>query len=327
MDQPHLKLPADLLPALRCPGRPDLTLTLQGNMLVAGEGPDAVRFPVVDGTPVLINEANSVFRLDDFQPGGGVTTMDLRDEAVRLDTPVKRLKNMLRGLIPGRSRAVSPFRAPDAMQRVLAEKPEARILVVGAGDERFAAADMGHVVYTDVALAPDTQLIADCHDIPFADGTFDAVFAIAVLEHVADPFRCVAEMQRVLTPGGMVYSVTPFMQQVHMGRYDFTRFTSMGHRRLFRWFDQVEAGVANGPGMTVAWSLEYFFSTFSERPGTRSLLRTASRFLGWPFLLFDAGLARRRGANDCASAFFFFGRLREAPISDREIVDSYRGLN
>lgn len=327
MDQPKLKLPPDLHSVLRCPGRPDLPLKLEGNALVAQDGQTQLKFPVIDGTPVLINEKNSVFTLDDFQLGGGVTTMDLREESVRLDTPAKRLKDFMLGLIPEKSRHVSKFSASEALKRILADQPDARVLVVGAGDTRFGTDADANLVYTDVALAPDTQLIADCHDIPFANGTFDAVFAIAVLEHVADPLRCVAEMQRVLVPGGLVYATTPFMQQVHMGCYDFTRFTSIGHRRLFRWFDQIDSGVVNGPGMVVTWSLEYFLSTFSEKPGPRRVLCIVSRFLGWPFLLFDGILGHKRGANDCASAFYFFGRLRNTPISDREIVKSYRGLN
>ena len=34
-----------------------------------------------------------------------------------------------------------------------------------------------------------------------------------------------------------------------MGRYDFTRFTDLGHRRLLRKFEEVERGPIVGPGM------------------------------------------------------------------------------
>ena len=326
MNSTKLKLPPLFVSSLRRPGKPDIPLRLEGNTFVAGAGgPDEV-FPVIGGTPVLINEPNSVFRIRDFN-AQTVTTLDLREEHVRLDTPVKRFKSFLGKLTPSKSRSVSAFDERQALSYVLDENPDAKVLIVGAGEVRFGSGVDANIVYSDVALAPDTHLIADCHDLPFAKETFDAVIAVAVLEHVADPYRCVAEIQRVLKSHGYVYAVTPFMQQVHMGRYDFTRFTSMGHRRLFRWFDQVEAGVANGPGMAVGWSIEYFLSSFSEGAKSRRLLRTASRFIAWPFLLFDKGLARKRGAYDCASAFYFFGRLRPAPVTDREIVESYRGLN
>ena len=37
---------------------------------------------------------------------------------------------------------------------------------------------------------------------------------------------------------GIVYAETPFMQQVHEGAYDFTRYTVLGHRYLFKKFKQ-----------------------------------------------------------------------------------------
>ena len=322
-----LKLPAALVPHLRCPGKPELALVRDGDELVAfGEG-GPYRFPVINGTPVLIDEGNSVFRLSDFTQKSGVTTMDLRERAERLDTAGKKVREAINALIPPKSRSVTDFGSSAALEDVLKDKPDAKILVVGAGDARFASERDACIVYTDVALAPDTHMIADAHDIPFADGTFDAVLSIAVLEHVADPFRCAEEIRRVLVPGGRVYAITPFLQQVHMGRYDFTRFTAVGHRRLFRWFDEIRSGAANGPGMVVAWSIEYLFSTMAEGRVARSALRMFSRFLGWPFLMLDRWLARKRGVYDCASSYYFYGRLRETPIPDREIVETYRGLN
>lgn len=178
--------------------------------------------------------------------------MDLRPDRDPV-TPRRRVRSLVGGLIPEKSRAIPHFAAQDAIDSILEENASALILVIGAGDVRFRSGREADVVYTDVALGPDTGLVADAQDLPFIDETFDAVLAIAVLEHVADPFRAVAEMRRVLKPEGFVYSVTPFMQQVHMGRFDFTRFTALGHRRLFRWFDEVRAGVVNGPGMALAW--------------------------------------------------------------------------
>ena len=65
-------------------------------------------------------------------------------------------------------------------------------------------------------------------------------------------------MYRVLKYDGLVYAETPFMQQVHMGKYDFHRFTHLGHRRLFRDFSQIESGVMCGLGMALACGYYYF---------------------------------------------------------------------
>jgi hypothetical protein len=41
-------------------------------------------------------------------------------------------------------------------------------------------------------------------------------------------------------------------------------------------------------------------------------------------LLADGVLAKKAGAFDCASAYYFFGRRRETAITDRDVVAAYR---
>ncbi len=46
--------------------------------------------------------------------------------------------------------------------------------------------------------------VADVYRMPFDDGSFDVVFAHQVLQHLPDPVAALAEMRRVLRPGGLV---------------------------------------------------------------------------------------------------------------------------
>lgn len=46
--------------------------------------------------------------------------------------------------------------------------------------------------------------------LPFADGTFDTVFSCEVIEHLFDIQRYLAEMRRVLRPGGRLFLSTPY---------------------------------------------------------------------------------------------------------------------
>lgn len=46
--------------------------------------------------------------------------------------------------------------------------------------------------------------VADAYRLPFPNNSFDAVFAHAVLWHLREPVRALAEMRRVLRPGGIV---------------------------------------------------------------------------------------------------------------------------
>jgi len=44
--------------------------------------------------------------------------------------------------------------------------------------------------------------VADIRELPFADASFDAVYSMGTIEHFRDPERALAEMVRVLRPGG-----------------------------------------------------------------------------------------------------------------------------
>ncbi|MDF1522377.1 MAG: class I SAM-dependent methyltransferase [Trueperaceae bacterium] len=53
-----------------------------------------------------------------------------------------------------------------------------------------------------------TCLVADADALPFDDGAFDLVFANHMLYHVPDLPRAVAELRRVLRPGGRLVAAT-----------------------------------------------------------------------------------------------------------------------
>jgi ubiquinone/menaquinone biosynthesis C-methylase UbiE len=181
------------------------------------------------------------------------------------------------------------------------------------------------LVETDVSFGPRTQLICDAHDIPFQDGSFDGVVAQAVLEHVLDPYRCVEEIYRCLVPGGYVYVETPFMQQVHGGKYDFTRFTYLGHRRLFRHFDQLDGGVVGGPALALAWAYRYFLLSLVSGVRARAFMQAFARLTAFWLRFLDPLLLNNAGSFDAASAYFLLGRKSERTLSDRELLEMHRG--
>jgi len=50
---------------------------------------------------------------------------------------------------------------------------------------------------------------ADASNLPFPDGSFDAVISHQFIEHVADPGKVLGEMGRVVKPGGTVLLMSP----------------------------------------------------------------------------------------------------------------------
>jgi SAM-dependent methyltransferase len=73
----------------------------------------------------------------------------------------------------------------------------------------------------------------DVCDLPFRDGVFDAVVNIQVLEHIKEPHVCVAEMARVLKPGGQLILTTVQDWEIHQHPHDFFRYTKYGLEYLF----------------------------------------------------------------------------------------------
>jgi len=215
--------------------------------------------------------------------------------------------------------------------RTIADKNKsARVLVVGGGtishglqDELFQKNI--EIMETDVTFGPRTAVLCDAHDLPFAEEYFDGVIVQAVMEHVVDPIRCAKEIFRVLKFDGLVYSETPFMQQVHMGQYDFTRFTHLGHRRLFRQFEEIKSGIIGGPSMALSWSIKYFCLSFLSNRVLRLMATGLLNILLHGIIYFDLFLKNKSGAYDGASGFYFLGFKSPKVISDKELLLGYQG--
>lgn len=105
------------------------------------------------------------------------------------------------------------------------------VLNGGAGDRDFAHLVDGQVINQDIPwefARPDLDICSPLHEIPRPDNTFDAIVCIAVLEHVINPEECVAEMVRVLKPGGRMILSVPFLQPEHLVPTDYQRYTRDG---------------------------------------------------------------------------------------------------
>ena len=106
-----------------------------------------------------------------------------------------------------------------AFEAVAEVRPE-RVLEVGGGPGELAAriaAELGcRVTMLDISprmveLAQERGVdaqVGDAQELPFADGSFDCAVAAWMLFHVPDLGRGLAELARVLRPGGRLVAVT-----------------------------------------------------------------------------------------------------------------------
>jgi SAM-dependent methyltransferase len=85
--------------------------------------------------------------------------------------------------------------------------PEAALLAIVARASQIVGIDFDSAILEHPHL--NERVIASGYDLPFAPETFDVVSANMVMEHVGEPARLLAEVARVLKPGGRFVFVTP----------------------------------------------------------------------------------------------------------------------
>ena len=204
------------------------------------------------------------------------------------------------------------------------------ILVVGCGNqtqqlERHFPQANAVFVFCDIDKQADTDVFCDSHELSFKDGAFDGVISTAVLEHVLYPDKVISEIHRVLKKGAFIYSEIPFLQSVHEGAYDFTRFSMSGHRRLLEGFEEIDAGMVAGPGTALTWSIVDLSRSLSANRKISSLLSIAARFLFFWLKYFDFLAEKNPVALDAASCTYFYGVKIGNQTSPAEIIRRYEG--
>jgi SAM-dependent methyltransferase len=171
-----------------------------------------------------------------------------------------------------------------------------RVLVVGAGHDPYRqfllSAD--EIVTSDVSNDDgELDMVADIHNLPFDDESFDAIVALEVFEHLHNPVLAESEVRRVLTQRGVGLVSIPFLFRVHGDPMDFTRFTRNGLETLFKSFSEVQIT-----------ELGTRVHVISDIITTASKLLTPLRVINH-LLVAVSG----RGSKDCPSGYWI--RLRK----------------
>lgn len=109
------------------------------------------------------------------------------------------------------------------------------VLDVGSGDFLRYRDFFSFTAYD--TIEPDEKkhptVVGSAEQMPIADGAYDTVVSTQVLEHLAHPARAVAEMFRVLKPGGYAIITVPQWNELHEEPHDYWRYTPYGLRALF----------------------------------------------------------------------------------------------
>ena len=130
------------------------------------------------------------------------------------------------------------------------------------GDYSFGLPPAGaKVICVDIEAGPGVDLVADAHNMTeVEDNSVDCVVTISTLEHVRYPQKVVAEIHRILKPGGIVYINVPFMFPFHADPDDYYRFSHRGIDILCEAFERLDSGFDRGPASSMHHLSVHFFA-------------------------------------------------------------------
>ena len=270
-------------------------------------------FAMIDGIPVIISEENC----DTVCSAANVTSY--------LPRAPSRLSTVKRVLL-GRSETTR-INCETFVRQLKAKSDAPKVLVIGSGEKGSQTQSLWDdeaitIHGVDVYASPSVDAVCDGHYLPLASDYYDGVWIQAVLEHVVDPPVVVSEIHRVLKANGLVYAETPFMQQVHEGAYDFTRYTVLGHRYLFRDFTLIEMGGLRGTEVVLQWSFRYFVWAVTRSQKVGALVSLVSGVLLRPF----KRLTSAQSLHDGPSGVYFLGaRSDKTEVTHKELLAHYKG--
>jgi len=177
------------------------------------------------------------------------------------------------------------------LARMLSGRKKLRVLDAGCGSgwlsEMLAA--QGHDV-TAVDLGYDslkrasvrmksigkrvTFLNGDIYCLPLKDGSFDAVIASEIIEHLDRPLDAFAELARVLRPGGIAVVSTPYRETIEQTLCIHCNEKTPVNAHLNSFDKQKLESMFEASGLQVRT-----FSTFMSRPAERMGISGFSGFL------------------------------------------------
>ncbi|MEN8145198.1 MAG: methyltransferase domain-containing protein [Gemmatimonadota bacterium] len=193
------------LTKLRCPECRQGTISRAdgGEALICSACQD--RSPIVEGVPLLFaSDTRAEFiRLDDSRRGTEPAQLKPGEHAG--------------GVYHWREYHIEDFLPP-------AEDGQ-DVLLFGCGDagEKTFLTNAGfEALAFDVRRSSGTDLLADGHNLPFQDSSFDVVLSMQVLEHLHSPWLAVGEIARILRPGGCFVGSVAFLKPFHSSYFHMT---------------------------------------------------------------------------------------------------------
>ena len=128
----------------------------------------------------------------------------------------------------------------------------------------------------------------------------------------------VAEMARILKPGGIAHVEVPFLEQYHDDPIDVRRMTAPGLALALeaQGFEVVARGAHIGPTAALLNTWARWWAFVFDGPSLPARALSMGAFVlcsvvGWPFRFLDAFLIRKRQAHTLAMGVYCTARKRD----------------
>lgn len=118
----------------------------------------------------------------------------------------------------------------EAAQRVGAE---GRLIVVDIQPEMIAQVEQR---IQDAGLANVETHVADAYHLPLDDASVDRAFLVTVLPEIPDQARALAELRRVIKPGGLLSITEEFADPDYPFAFETVRRVEAAGFKLEQWF-------------------------------------------------------------------------------------------
>lgn len=211
-----------------------------------------------------------------------------------------------------------------SMDRFLIKSPviyqnQYKIVHIGGGPNRNHPLEIN----LNIAKMDNVDIIGDAENLPFENDSIDVLISNAVLEHVKDLNKAVAEMKRVLKPNGFVYIEIPFMQHYHthdsygVTFEDYRRLTKKGLQETFSFCEPIDVGVCVGPISTALQIVYTLFEDYFESGFLKKIIRNVYYSVGNKLANLDNRLSEEKiNKSRIPSGIYFFG-MKKGGLSEQ----------
>ena len=126
---------------------------------------------------------------------------------------------------------------------------EGKALDIGCGWRRYGK----NALRLDLDPKCQPDILADIQGATgLPDASFDTILALDVLEHLPYPHRAVAEIERILKPGGVLYITVPFCFPRHGKEY--YRFSDLALLDMLSGFNAEIIPVKKSKFWNLVWN-------------------------------------------------------------------------